>query len=116
MEKLELLKPGKTYRIVEYANGDEILFFEYANKLHFQKLIQRHLAPVCDIMAVDLKPTKVLLIVNFFDETRLPDKYRKKLYLPLSNLLNAYTKAINKRYNRKGSLFRKRFERQEISI
>ena len=116
MEKLELLKPGRTYRIVEHANGDEVLFFEFENKLYFQTLIGRHLAPVCEILAIQLKPAKVELVLRFFDESQIPEKYRAKLYLPLSNLLNSYSKAMNKRYGRKGSLFQKRFEREEISI
>lgn len=33
---------------------------------------------------------------------------------PFSNLFNAYTKAINKKYNREGSLFKVRFKRERI--
>ena len=38
-----------------------------------------------------------------------------KLSQPFSNLFNAYTKSINKKYNREGSLFKVRFKRNRIT-
>ena len=37
------------------------------------------------------------------------------MHLPFSNLFNAYTKAINKKYNREGSLFKERYKRKRIT-
>ncbi len=38
----------------------------------------------------------------------------EKIHQPFSNLFNAYTKSINKKYNREGSLFKVRFKRERI--
>jgi putative transposase len=114
MQKVELLIPGKVYRIVQYSNADELIFLEKANEIYFQMLIEKHLLPVCEILDFKLRPSSIELILKFHSDDKVSEKFRGKLHLPLSNLLNSYAKSINKRYNRKGSLFRKRFERTEI--
>jgi hypothetical protein len=114
MQKLEPIKPGRIYRIIQSGNGDEPLFFEEANKLHFHRLMLKHLLPVCEILHFDLRRDKIELILKFRDLTEIPEKFRTKLYQSLSNLFNGYAKSVNKRYNRKGSLFKRRFDRIEI--
>ncbi len=114
MEKLEKLCAGKIFKIVQYSNGDDYLFFESENRLYFKRLMKRHLAPVGDVTNIGFSPDKIELVIQFHDETRIPEKYRERLYQPLSNLFNSYAKAINSRYNRRGSLFTTRFQRQEI--
>jgi len=114
MQKLETLSAAKTFRIVHYANGDDLLFFEPANRIYFQSLLKKHLRPVCEILRYELKPSRIELILKFHELAIIPEKYREKLHLPLSNLFNSYAKSINQRYDRKGSLFRTRFERKEI--
>lgn len=43
------------------------------------------------------------------------NKSEDKLSQPFSNLFNAYTKAVNKKYGREGSLFKVRFKRERIT-
>jgi hypothetical protein len=38
-----------------------------------------------------------------------------EVWRPLSNFFNAYAKAINKKYNRTGSLFQYKFKRKEVN-
>ena len=114
MQKLEPIQPGKTYRIVQLGNGDEPLFFEQANKFYFKQLLFKHLNPVCKIMDFDLQEHRIELVLRFRETDEIPEKFGDKLYQPLSNLLNSYAKSINKRYDRKGSLFKRRFDRIEI--
>ncbi len=114
MQKLEPLAPGKIFKIIQYGNGGEPLFFEFQNRAYFLDLAQKHLSPVCSILDYNLKLYRIELILKFAEEFEIPEKYRDKLYMPLSNLFNSYTKSINKRYNRKGSLFKRRFERIEF--
>jgi hypothetical protein len=54
------------------------------------------------------------LALRIKDEEFLEDKYKTKTYLPFSNLFNAYTKAINKSYNRTGSLFQEHLHRKRV--
>ena len=107
---------GKAYKIVQYGNGEERIFLERENYIYFQKLMLKHLAPVCEILKFELLHHKIELELHFRQESEISEKYRGKLYMPISNLLNSYAKSINKRYNRSGSLFRRRFERIEINI
>lgn len=114
MEKHELLAAGKTYKIVQVGNSDVPLVYEPANVFHFRRLMTRHLWEICKVLSYEIRSERIELILRFYDETDLPEKYRHNLHLPISNLLNAYAKAINKRYDRKGSLFKRRFERELI--
>ncbi|HEX8563636.1 MAG TPA: hypothetical protein VF676_11715 [Flavobacterium sp.] len=93
MEKLETLVAGKMFRIVQYANGDEVLFFEPANYMYFRKLLRKHLHPVCEILQCELSREKVALILKFHEEAVVPEKYREKLYLPFQ----IYSTAIQSR-------------------
>ncbi len=77
-------------------------------------LADRHLSCVCEILDYELRFERIELILKFHNEEEIPEKYRGKLYVPLSNMFNSYAKSINKRYGRKGSLFRARFERTSI--
>jgi hypothetical protein len=116
MQKLELLTPDSIFKIVQRGNSDEPIFLEEANKVYFKTLLEKHLLPVCDILDFEFRTCRVELILKFRSEEEIPERFRGKLHLPLSNLLNSYAKSVNKRYHRKGSLFRKRFERREILI
>lgn len=114
MQKTEYLTPGKTYKIVQQGNGAEPLFFEPNNKVYFKTLVARHLTTVCDVLHMECEKYRITLYVHFRDEAEIPEKFRQKLHLPLSNLFNSYAKSVNKYYGRSGSLFRTRFERSEI--
>src|SRR6476661_8072777 len=109
MQKLEPLQPGKTYKIVHRSNGDEFVFVEETNKIYFRTLMEKHLVPVCEIVYFEMFAYRIELVLKFHESEGIPERFREKLHLPISNLLNSYTKSINKRYNREGSLFRKRF-------
>ena len=114
MQKLEPLLPEKTFKIIQHGNGDEPIFFEPENRIYFQSLIEKHLLPICEIVSCQLSRNRIEIILKFRTEAEIPEKFKGKLYLPLSNTFNSYAKSINKRYDRKGSLFKRRFDRIEI--
>ena len=116
MQKTETLLPGKVYKIIQHGNGSDILFFNSANKTYFQRLVERHLITICTVLDLQLEQQRIQVILKIKPEEDIPEKYREKLHLPISNLFNSYAKSINKRYNRKGSLFRVRFERQQLQF
>ncbi len=116
MQKTDHLIAGKLYRIVQRGNNDEALFFEPANKIYFKKLAERHLAPVCTILEISAGSSEISMVVKFKNAEEIPEKFRARLHLPISNLLNSYAKSINKRYGRNGSLFKVRFERSELHL
>ncbi|MGI0105533.1 transposase [Salinimicrobium sp. TIG7-5_MAKvit] len=48
------------------------------------------------------------------DAQDLPHKFFEKPHLAFSHFFNAYTKAINKRYGRSGSLFQEHIKRKRV--
>ncbi len=114
MEKRPLLEAGKTYWIRQTGNNNEPLFLENRNFTFFIRLMRHHLPVAYDIKAYALIETEIQLVLTVKDGDIIPSQYTEKPYQPLSNLLNAYAKAINKGYGRSGSLFRVRYKRMPI--
>jgi len=108
----------KYYHIYNRGNNRENIFIEDGNYLYFIKLLKRYLLYVLDIYSYCLLPNHFHLIVKIKEKNQLPLAIRTgktKLYQPFSNMFNAYTKAINKRYARRGSLFQEHLKRKEIT-
>lgn len=107
--KYELIIAGSYYHIYNRGNNYEDIFKEEKNYWFFLDLMKKHLTEVADVLAYCLLKNHFHLIVctkdNFED---------KLISQKLSNLFNAYVKAINKAYQRNGSLFKDRFPRKRI--
>lgn len=54
------------------------------------------------------------IVLRIKDKELLEEKIGQKPHLPFSNLFNAYSKSINKAYNRTGSLFQEHFHRKRV--
>lgn len=104
--KYESLLPDRFYHIYNRGNNREDLFFEEKNYSYFLHLLQRHISPVAQVFAYCLLKNHFHLVVRTHDEVE-----ELKISKAFSNLFNAYAKAINKAYNRRGSLFQDRFKR-----
>jgi|SRR5690554_578921 len=112
MESQDFLEKGSFYHIYNRGNNKEDLFLEEENYDYFLALLSKHLLSAVDIYAYCLLKNHFHLLVKIKDQ---PELEENKLHQPFSNLFNAYTKAVNKKYNREGSLFRKNFKRQRIT-
>jgi putative transposase len=115
MEKQDILESDCFYHIFNRGNNKENLFIEDEKYLHFLKLIKNHLVSIAEIYSYCLLKNHFHLVLKI----KSKDEIEKillidKIHQPFSNLFNAYTKAINKKYNREGSLFRVRFKRERI--
>lgn len=117
MEKYDTLEPDNFYHIFNRGNNKEDLFIENENYLHFLRLIKTHLTPVVSIFSYSLMKNHFHLVlkINSNEELEKTNINLDKIHQPFSNLFNAYTKAINKRYDREGSLFKVRFKRERIN-
>jgi len=108
--KLEPLESSYYYHLYNRGNNKENIFIEDANYLYFLKLVKKYILPIADIYSYCLLPNHFHFILRIKENSDLPLDFvngKKKLHQPFSNLFNAYTKAINKKYNRTGSLFQK---------
>ena len=110
------------------------IFIEGHNYHHFLNLYARYIEPVADTYSYCLLPNHFHLLVwiktlreqeewskHDADEKDAPNSLGLSLFKPrkpsqqFSNLLNAYAKAINKAYDRTGSLFQNPFGRIEVT-
>lgn len=113
--KQDVLEPGATYHIFNRGNNGENIFKDEGNYFYFLRLVETHLLPVCDIYAYCLLQNHFHLLLKIKDKEELSLIHQQKIHLPFSNLFNAYTKAVNKKYNRTGSLFQEHLKRKRVS-
>ncbi|RZJ71185.1 transposase [Flavobacterium sp.] len=107
---------GNYYHIKNSANNQENLFYEDENYWHFLRLFEVHVAPVAELVAYCLLNDRFELLIRIKPESEIPEKFQMKTYLPLSHMFNAYTKGMNSRYGRRGSLFRDHFTREKVQL
>src|SRR5690606_5544701 len=105
----EPLKANGFYHIFNRGNNREDIFIEERNYHYFLKLIENHITPVAYIYSYCLLKNHFHLLIQ--TRENIEDQLISRAF---SNLFNAYSKAINKAYQRRGSLFQDRFKRIEI--
>jgi REP element-mobilizing transposase RayT len=97
-----IFQSGNYYHVYNRGNNRQLIFFERDNYLYFLRLLRNHLiAHGVDIIAYCLMPNHYHLLVH------LKTEHFSKLMQAFSL---SYAKAINKRYQRVGSLFQGRFQ------
>jgi REP element-mobilizing transposase RayT len=97
-----------TYHI--YNRSNEILFKNEENYLFFLQKLRTHVVPFADIFAYCLMPNHFHLLitvkenaVEIVKESHRP--FTQNLSKQIGLMLSSYTQAVNKKCNRKGSLF-----------
>ncbi|KZS39562.1 transposase [Aquimarina aggregata] len=108
--KYEVVQPNQYYHIYNQGNNKENLFIEEKNYTYFLKLLKNHILPIANIHCYCLLPNHFHLLIK--TKHNLESKIISQGF---SNLFNAYAKAINKMYNRTGSLFKRKFSRIRIT-
>ncbi|MFT3846953.1 MAG: transposase [Lacibacter sp.] len=121
------LLPEKFYHVFNRAIGNEKCFLNEDNYLFFLKKLEQYIFPVADVYAYSLLPNHFHLVIKVrsheeiaaLREKQTNKKFGKEndisiaIMQQFSNLINSYTKAFNKVYNRKGSLFIDHLRRSE---
>ncbi|MEM0543319.1 hypothetical protein WFZ85_11890 [Flavobacterium sp. j3] len=125
MEVRVPLLNGNYYHIYNRGNNGIDVFLEPENNYHFLRLYAKYIEPIADTYAWCLLKNHFHILVRIkemseIDVNKLSYNTTKKPKVvepsrQFSHLFNAYTQAINKRYNRTGSLFEKNFERKLIT-
>jgi REP element-mobilizing transposase RayT len=94
-------RAGEYYHLYNRGNNYQPIFFERENYLYFLRQLRKYLLDTLVVIAYCL----------------MPNHYHLLVYLKTDNLSSmmqpfalSYTKAINKRYERVGSLFQGRFQ------
>jgi putative transposase len=112
--KQDFFEPGFVYHIFNRGNNLENIFIEEKNYIFFLSLLKKYISPAAEIYAYCLLKNHFHLALRIKDIELLPDKLKQKPYLAFSNMFNAYSKAINKAYNRHGSLFQEHLHRIRV--
>lgn len=115
--KYQPFETGHFFHVYNRGNNQENIFLEKENYTYFLNLLKKYLLDVCHIYSYCLLPNHFHIILKFKEDSELEDIIAGKkngLHQPFSNLFNAYTKAINKRYLRRGSLFQEHLKRIKI--
>ena len=119
------LENGKYYHIYNRGNNGIDLFYEIENYKHFLRLYEKYIDPIAETYAWCLMKNHFHFLVYIkesaeVDVTKLEYSSTDKpkavsASKQFSNLFNAYTLAMNKRYKRTGSLFEKNFRRKVVN-
>ncbi|GGG50153.1 hypothetical protein [Epilithonimonas arachidiradicis] len=120
----EILEFGQYYHIYNRGNNRDAIFFEEDNYRYFLKLLLKYISPIANVYCYCLLKNHFHLLIRIKSESEIDASDFKFSTIEestsinpskqFSHLFNAYTQAINKRYNRTGSLLEKPFERKKI--
>lgn len=118
----------QSYHIYNHSNGTENIFREEENYLFFLKQYAKYLGNVVDTYAYCLMPNHFHLLAGVegdsdlagfqnlpgLSTTKLGHASNSPVIKAFSDFFNSYTKAFNKRFQRRGSLFVKHFKKTPI--
>ncbi|SDH67089.1 transposase [Mucilaginibacter sp. P25] len=94
------------YHIYNRGNNKEPIFFENDNYIFFLNQFKKHVLPFCEVYAYCLMPNHFHFFIMVNDQ--------QSFETGIKNFFISYSKAINKKYNRVGSLFQGRYKASEI--
>ena len=111
------LIPEHIYHVFNHAVGSENLFREADNYSYFLELAIKHIVPVADFYAYNLLPNHIHFLIRIKSienlshyyflqkekETESNMDWPKYVMQQFSNFCNAYSKAYNKRFQRRGA-------------
>lgn len=121
MQSFEPLVPGNFYHIYNKGINGENLFKSRENYPYFLGLLEKYIGPVAEIHAWCLLKNHFhfLLKIREIQNQRSSQQLEMNKWIDpskaMSNLFNAYAKAINKVYGRTGGLFETPFKRKLVN-
>lgn len=104
---------GNIYHVYNRGNNSQPIFFEIENYLFFLKKMRHHLLSHCNILAWCLMPNHFHWMVQIKknSETELVTELNKEI----GTLLRSYTRAINNKYDKTGSLFQPKTKAKNLN-
>jgi REP element-mobilizing transposase RayT len=108
---------GSYYHIYNRGNNRQTVFFETDNYPYFLRGVKKYLLPVVDMIVYCLMPTHYHLLARVKGAENQTSEVSKtsEVSFAMQKLLISYTKAINKRFDRVGSLFQGAFQAKPIT-
>ena len=119
------MTPSKTYHIYNHGNANDNLFHCDENYRYFLQKYGEYITPIVHTNAYCLLPNHFHFLIQVQEEDVLTNQpgfknlavlnLEKRIIQQFSNFFNAYTKAFNKMYDRKGKLFLTPFYRKVVA-
>jgi REP element-mobilizing transposase RayT len=111
---------GCYYHIYNHGNSSDNLFEEKTNYYFFLKRLNYYIANVADLYAWCLMPNHFHILVRIKEKHITPenieiDPDHKMVIEQFRHFFTSYSKAVNKKYNRRGTLFLRSFHRKKIT-
>jgi len=118
------LDPEQYYHIYNHANGFDNFFNDKSDYTDFINRYIKYIVPICNTFAyclmpnhfhffVQIKPVTELISTLRFDPQK-PGNLQKSINYRFSHLFNSYAQSFNKKYKRKGGLFKNSFNRKTV--
>lgn len=109
--------PGNYYLIFNHSNGGEIIFKKRDNYFYFLKKHDQYMSETWQLISWCILPENYILLVRV--KENFPgmhwNEINKLIYSRFGNFTNAYAKALNKAFARKGSVFARKFKRTQLA-
>jgi putative transposase len=106
------LAQDNLYHVFNRGNNKQRIFLSPGNYPYFLQKVQEYLLPACDLIAYCLMPNHFHFLVYANERSIIEIKdgsFPRQLFSQSTKqLLSSYTKAINKKMNRTGSLFQQK--------
>ncbi|MBK9925883.1 MAG: transposase [Anaerolineales bacterium] len=114
--RLTPFAPDMYYHFYNRGNNRQAVFFEIDNYLYFLGGVKKYLIPVAHVVAYCLMPTHyhILVRIKQTSEVFKTSEVSLQVSRAMQKFLISYTKAINKRFSRVGSLFQGQFQAKPI--
>ena len=101
---------GRLYHVYNRGVNRDKVFFEADNYTFFLRKLKKELSPFCNILAYCLMPNHYHLLIEIkeADDETTVEAWSKRIARKVGTVQSSYTQAINRRFNRVGSLFQQK--------
>jgi len=105
---------GLYYHIYNRGNNRQSIFFQPENYLYFLGRVKKYIVPLAKVVVYCLMPTHYHLLLHVEKTSEFSKNSEVSISNAMMRLSVSYTKAINKRFERVGSLFQGQFQARPI--
>jgi putative transposase len=95
------------HHLYNRGNNKNLIFFENENYIYFLNQFKKYVLPFCDVYSYCLMPNHFHFFIRINEDAQFERG--------IKNFFISYSKAINKKYDRVGSLFQGRYKVSEIT-
>ena len=110
---------NELYHIYNRGNNQSKIFFNPDNYLYFLGKVRKFILPYCDILNYCLMPNHFHFLIHANERTietkKVGHSYKNVFSEGIRNLLQSYTKGINKQNHSTGSLFQQNTKAKNVS-